>query len=101
MSSSEFPLASPLLSPASATGSAVLFGGFPDVGSEEAHPKVLASVRRSNRACSFPAHGFHDNAADGCGVKEGISAIKLTSPHSPRSRRVGSSFHPAQRHRLW
>ena len=71
------------------------------VGSEEAHPKVLASVRRSNCTCGFPACSFHDGAADGCGVKEGISAIKLTSPHSPRSRRVGSSFHPAQRHRLW
>ena len=30
------------------------------VGSEEAHPKVLASVRRSNGTCGFPACRFHE-----------------------------------------
>ena len=34
------------------------------VGSEVAHrgSPTLATVRRSNRACSFPAHGFHEDS---------------------------------------
>ena len=33
------------------------------VGSEVAHQSaMLATVRRSNRACSFPAHGFHEDS---------------------------------------
>jgi hypothetical protein len=37
---------------------------FPIVGSEVAHQgsPMLATVRRSNRACRFPAHGFHEDA---------------------------------------
>jgi hypothetical protein len=40
-----------------------LFVSFIGVGSEVAHrvSQMLATVRRSNRACSFPAHGFHED----------------------------------------
>src|ERR1035438_6316224 len=50
--------------PASAEGCPSLFGWFTGVGSEVAQrgSPMLATVRRSNRACSFPAHGFHDDS---------------------------------------
>src|SRR6516162_11187152 len=62
---SAFPLVPALGSTASATGSPALFGGFTAVGSEEARSiaLALASVRRSNWACSFPAPSFHEDAA--------------------------------------
>ena len=55
-----FPLADPLPSTDSA-GLLPLFARFPGVGSEEARSVALtlASVRRSNGACSFPALRFH------------------------------------------
>ena len=37
-----------------------LFAGFTAVGSEEAPIEGLASVRRSNGTCSFPAFRFHE-----------------------------------------
>jgi len=39
-----------------------MFGDFSGVGSEEAGAvsRALASVRRSNWTCSFPASSFHD-----------------------------------------
>jgi hypothetical protein len=64
-------------------------------------PQRRASVRRSNCTCGFPACSFHEVAARGRGLKDGISETRLTSPNSPRSRRVGSIFHPVQRHRLY
>jgi hypothetical protein len=73
----------------------------PYVGSEEARPKALASVRRSNCTCGSPACSFHEGTAGGRGRREGISEIKLTSPNWPRSRHVGKVLHPSQRHRLW
>jgi hypothetical protein len=41
-----------------------LFVGFPAVGSEEARSiaLALASVRRTNWTCSFPASSFHERA---------------------------------------
>jgi hypothetical protein len=39
-----------------------LFDGFAAVGSEEAPIKELASVRRSNCVCGFPARSFHERA---------------------------------------
>jgi hypothetical protein len=59
-----FSLASALRSTASAAGRPALFGGFVAVGSEEARSTALAlaSVRRSNWACSFPARSFHEDA---------------------------------------
>jgi hypothetical protein len=53
------------------------------VGSEVAHrvTPALATVRLSNRACRFPAHGFHEDSLFR-GDKEGIKSIKLTSPYS-------------------
>jgi len=39
------------------------FRDFFPVGSEEARVAALASVRRSNRTCSFPASGFHQGAS--------------------------------------
>jgi len=58
-------LGPPLRSIASVAGSPVLFGDFTAVGSEEARSiaLALASVRRSNWACSFPAPSFHEDAA--------------------------------------
>ena len=37
---------------------------FGTVGSEVAHQvtPMLATVRLSNRACGFPAHGFHEDS---------------------------------------
>src|SRR5262245_17524685 len=59
---------------------------------------VLATVRRSNRTCSFPAYGFHEDAFFG-NVKEGINRTKFTSPYSPYNFVSGSCFHPVFRHR--
>ena len=57
------------------------FPRFGGVGSEEAPTKGLASVRRSNGTCRFPAYRFHKGA---CGREmEGISAIRRTRPYSP------------------
>jgi hypothetical protein len=41
-----------------------LFGRFISVGSEEARSiaLALASVRRTNWTCSFPASSFHEDA---------------------------------------
>ena len=52
------------------------------VGSEVAHrvAPVLATVRRSNRACGFPAHGFHEDSNRD--AIEGINLTRLTSPCS-------------------
>jgi hypothetical protein len=57
-----FPLVSALGSPGSAADGSALFVGFPAVGSEEARliALALASVRRSNWTCSFPASSFHE-----------------------------------------
>jgi hypothetical protein len=53
-----------LPSTASAEGSPSLFGWFTGVGSEVAYrvSPMLATVRRSNRTFSFPAHGFHEDS---------------------------------------
>ena len=42
------------------------------VGSEVAHrvDSTLATVRRPDRACRFPAHGFHENAGFEMSEKE-------------------------------
>jgi hypothetical protein len=58
---------------------AVLRATTRTVGSEEAHliALVLASVRRSNRTCSFPASGFHEWAY--AARRDGISETRLTS----------------------
>jgi hypothetical protein len=86
-------------SPTSAEGCPSLFGWFTGVGSEEARGKALASVRRSNCTCSFPACSFHEGPTFDRGRKEGISEIRLINPSSPRKQRAGYFFHPAQRQR--
>ena len=50
------------------------YRGFNTVGSEVAHrvAPMLATVRRPNRACSFPAHGFHEDSCFRDAI-EGIS----------------------------
>src|SRR5580692_5702371 len=68
------------------------------VGSEEAPIEGLASVRRSNGTCSFPAFRFHEWLREI--RREGISETRLTSLNSPKSRLVGYSFQPVFRHRL-
>ena len=60
---------------------------------------MLATVRRPNRACSFPAHGFHEDSTSR-GRKEGINPTRFTSPYSPKSVAVGSCFQPQLRQRL-
>ena len=59
-----FSSASALCSTTSAAGRPAAFGGFVAVGSEEARSMTLAlaSVRRSNWACGFPAPSFHEDA---------------------------------------
>src|SRR5580692_7163988 len=59
------------------------------VGSEEAPIEGLASVRRSNGTCSFPAFRFHEWLREI--RREGISETRLTSLNSPKSRLVGYS----------
>ena len=77
------------------------YGLRSNVGSEVAHrvAPMLATVRRSNRACSFPAHGFHEDSLFWDAI-EGINRIRFTSPYSPYSLRSGSCFHPMLRQRL-
>jgi hypothetical protein len=78
-----FPTA--LHSPSSAEGFPPLSDWFTGVGSEVAHQiSTLATVRRANRACSFPAHGFHKDSTTR-GRKEGINPTRFTSPYSPKS----------------
>src|SRR5436305_8032098 len=76
-------------------------GPSPLVGSEEARSLTitLASVRRSNCTCSFPACSFHKDSLLG-GRARRCSASKLTSPISPYSLVCGSCFHPLQRQLL-
>src|SRR6266576_2804624 len=55
-----FPLGEALPSTTSAESCLPLFSRFASVGSEEAPIEGLASVRRSNGTCSFPAFRFHE-----------------------------------------
>jgi len=51
------------------------------LGSEVAHSvaRVLATVRRSNRACRFPAHGFHEDSS--CrDAQEGVDGDRVMRP---------------------
>src|SRR5271169_287541 len=93
-----FPLVSVLGSTGSAANRSALFVGFSAVGSEEAPIEGLASVRRSNGTCSFPAFRFHEWLREI--RREGISETRLTSLNSPKSRLVGYCFQPVFRHRL-
>src|ERR1700756_930223 len=68
------------------------------VGSEEAPTEGLASVRRTNGTCSFPAFRFHERAF--AILREGINETRLTSLNSVRSLLVGYSFQHVFRHRL-
>jgi hypothetical protein len=68
-----------LPSPASAGSCLPLFGWFTGVGSEVAHQiSTLATVRRPNRACSYPAHGFHEDSTVRR-RKEGISPTRFNA----------------------
>src|SRR5215469_17726711 len=71
-------------------------------GSEVAHQvaSVLATVRRSNVVCRFPAPRFHEGACC-CAATEGISFTSCTNPYSPYSLRFGSCFQPQLRQRLY
>jgi hypothetical protein len=63
------------------------YSRFLAVGSEEAPIEGLASVRRSNGTCSFPAFRFHEWFR--VIRREGISETRLTSLNSPSNRLVG------------
>ena len=69
------------------------------VGSEEAPTQRLASVRRSNWTCGFPASSFH-KAALYCRFKEGINLTRFTSPSSPYNFALGRFLQPLLRQRL-
>ena len=71
---------------------------FNAVGSEVARTCVLATVRRPNRTCSFPAYGFHEDSLFG-NDKEGINRTKFTSPYCSYNFLSGSCFQPVFRHR--
>jgi hypothetical protein len=72
-----------------------LFGWFIGVGSEEAHSvaRALATVRRSNVVCSFPAPRFHEDAFQQ-EAKEGINRTRFTSPYSRYRVVTGNAFQP-------
>src|ERR1700756_1536804 len=74
----------------------------PSAGSEVAHrvAPVLATVRRSNVVCGFPAPRFHEGAFL-CDAIEGISLTSWTSPNSPYNLRFGSCFQPQLRQHLY
>src|SRR5229473_3745767 len=50
---------------------------------------TLASVRRPNCTCGFPACSFHEDSTTR-GRKEGINPTRFTSLYSPKSVAVGS-----------
>ena len=54
---------------------------------------ALATVRRSNCTCSFPAYSFHEDSRFR-GAIEGINWIKFTSPYSPYSLVSGNCRQP-------
>jgi hypothetical protein len=60
---------------------ALRFPTFVGLGSEVAHlvARVLATVRRSNRACRFPAHGFHEDSSFR-DAQEGIDGDRVIRP---------------------
>src|SRR5204862_6404098 len=59
------------------------YRAFHSVGSEEAPIEGLASVRRSNGTCSFPAFRFHEWLRE---IRsEGISETRLTSLTLPKA----------------
>src|ERR1019366_7789168 len=60
---------------------------------------ALATVRRSNCTCSFPAYSFHEDSRFRDAI-EGINWIKFTSPYSPYSLVSGNCRQPPFRHRL-
>ena len=72
-----------------------MFGHFDGVGSEVARlvTLALATVRRSNGVCGFPAPRFHEDALQR-GAKDGINRTKFTSPYSLYRMDTGNFFQP-------
>jgi hypothetical protein len=61
---------------------------------------ALASVRRSNCTCRFPAYSFHVDAHErGRDPSEGIREMRFTKPNSSYSITVGNCIQPRVRHR--
>jgi 8-oxo-dGTP pyrophosphatase MutT (NUDIX family) len=63
-------------------------------------PSGLASVRRPNWTCSFPALQLSQRLEIILRPEKELSEIRFTSPISPYSLDVGRVFQPLQRHRL-
>ena len=61
---------------------------------------ALATVRRSNCTCGFPACSFHEDSRFRDAI-EGINRIKFTSPYSRYSLVSGNCNQPPQRQRLY
>ena len=61
---------------------------------------ALASVRRSNCTCRFPAYSFHEDAREPKEEpREGIREIRFTKPNSSYSFTLGNCIQPRVRHR--
>src|SRR5690242_9423680 len=61
---------------------------------------ALASVRRSNCTCRFPAYSFHEDAREWEGEpSEGIREMRFTKPNSSYSFTLGNCIQPRVRHR--
>src|SRR5215472_15897836 len=61
---------------------------------------TLASVRRSNCTCRFPAYSFHADAPEReRAPSEGIRETRFTKPNSSYSFTLGSCIHPRVRQR--
>jgi hypothetical protein len=80
------PRPPPLAPPAPTRIAALTFVGLSAVGSEEAPGETLASVRRSNWTCGFPASSFYERPFRG---REGMSETRLTSLNSSLNRLAG------------
>jgi hypothetical protein len=61
---------------------------------------MLATVRRSNVVCGFPAPRFHEDALF-CDAIEGISLTSCTNPYSPYILAFGSCFQPQFRQHFY
>ena len=72
-----------------------LHGRYPasSLSGRRRRAEALASDRRSNGTCGFPAYRFHEGGYDRA-AKEGISDTRLTRPISPRSLASGRVFQP-------
>src|SRR5215470_14398362 len=93
---SHFPtvLACPCLRPTAAANSSVTqLSAVLQMLGRRWRACALATVRRSNCTCGFPAYSFHEDSRFRDAI-EGISWIRFTSPYSPYSLVSGNCRQP-------